>query len=310
MTTATTVRSVADALEDVARWRAEEEARQKSELVEVDDQLSTMKRNIEQLQQQLVALEAFREELAAKGESISDAETARLYQAIFEAMGEQQIAVEERGAVLVQGEAERLSALEKVLAESDLGDKLQEYRQFKETVEPALAAMPESYRAAIEQVHHGVAEALRVRIAELLAEPLPFDEGSLHVEIVFGVDAPEGPPELLIAVTPVHESVHGEWAERTEDLQTYIALRTVQGLLAGCKAAGLPNAQVAAGGHLGLLALEADLEGGSENIASSIETELMSALSNAPELQAANLTFSVRQVEVDHLLPPEDDDAE
>ncbi|NCG17794.1 MAG: hypothetical protein GWP91_02125 [Rhodobacterales bacterium] len=309
MTTATTVRFVADAIEDVARWRAEEEGRQKSKIVEVDDQLNGLTRSLEKLQQQLEALKVVRVELAAKQDTISDAETLRLYGAIFEAIGEQQIAIEERGVQLAQAESERLVTLEQGLVDSDLGEKFKEYRQFKESVEPVLAAMPASYRGAIEHVHNEVAELLRERIAELLSEPVAFDGDELMVEVVFGVDSTDGRPELLIAVTPVHETVHSEWAERGEDLQTRVAIRTVQGVLAGCKAAGLSNVQLAAGGHLGLLAIEVDLQGAVATVGASIQSELAAALNGAAELRAAKMSFAIRQVEVDHLLPPEEDDA-
>lgn len=302
MTTATTVRSVADALQDASRWRADEQSRKKAQIIEVEQQLAELRVSLAKLQEKLTSLEEFRESLGGTEGALEKGEAQRAHEGIFAALDEQRAVIEERSAELLKAEERRLEILQQVLAESDLADKLVEYRQFKETVEPALANMPESYRSVVMSHHEQVATALRERVTSMLADPVHAEGGKLALEVVFAIDAPEEAPELLIVVMPVAATAHEDWASRPEDLQTRMAARTVQAIFNACHDSGLPNVQITAGGHRGLLAVEVDVVGAKKALGDELEKHLHKSFRDALELVAAKVTISPRRVHADHLL--------
>jgi len=162
----------------------------------------------------------------------------------------------------------------------------------------------------VVQHHERLASRLRDHVAALFAEPTTLDEPPLDAEVVFGVDAPDGDPELLIAILPVQDVVHAEWVQRDDDLQTWLAARVLQAVHTGLREAGLPAAQVVCGGHRGLLALEADLVGASRDVAAVVARHLGEVLGASPELDAAKLRVSPTEVPIDYLLPPEPESAQ
>lgn len=313
MTAASTMRSVQDALQDAARWRADQASRQKAEQIEVDQQLAELRLSLANLQEKLAALELFRATFDARGEALARDEVQRAHDGIFEALDAQRGALEARSVELVAAEARRAAMLESVIAESDLAPQLNEYRQFKQSVEPALASMPESYRRVVMGHHEKVVETLRSRVAELTGDPVHAEGPALALDVVFAVDAPEGVPELLVVVTPVASQALERWQERPEDLQTRLAARVVQAIYEACFALGLEGVQVQSGGHRNLLALEADVTGAPANLADELGRRLDAAFRGALELVAAKVTLTARGVHADQVLGPvdeEDGDAE
>ena len=101
------VQSVATALEDVARWKADESAKQQGELVEVDNEIQSLEKAIENLQTQLEALKKFRGELQARGDTLGDAEITRSYESIFAALTSQQAATATRIQAHAEAESQR-----------------------------------------------------------------------------------------------------------------------------------------------------------------------------------------------------------
>lgn len=302
MTTATTVRSVADALKDAARWRTDEEARHKSQLVEVDQQVRELQQALESLKEKLESLQTFRAGLDATGDEAVRGEIQRAHDGIFAALDEQKAALEERSTALKKAEARRLEMLGSVLAEGELAAKLDEYRQFKESVEPTLANMPESYKSVVMGHHETVASALRGKVAEIMADPVHAEGGKLSLEVAYAIDAPEGSPELLVVVTPVAAVAHEDWADREEDLQTRLSARVVQAIYEACHAVGLETVQVNSGGHRGLLAIEADVMGASSELAAELDKRLAKVFREGLELTAAKIEVSARSVHADHIL--------
>ena len=100
-------RSVASALEEVARWRAEAEERHKAELQEVDTEVESLQQAVANLQQQLEALGRFKEELVGRADRIDEDEIDRCYQAIFGALGEQGGALAGRATLVAEAEGAR-----------------------------------------------------------------------------------------------------------------------------------------------------------------------------------------------------------
>jgi hypothetical protein len=304
MTSAITVRSVADALEDAARWRAEEDTRQSKQRRDVDEQLNDLRASIDKMQEQLTALETFKDGLGAQQGILDGEQILRTHEGIFAALEEQRDVLAERADEITRSEAERMAMVEEVLSGSDLADQLVEYNQFKSAVEPSLAQMPESYRSVVMGHHNKVVDSLRQRMHSMLGEPVHADGGTVQLEVVYAVDAPEGEPELLVVVTPIDVAAHEEWADRAESLQLRLAARVVQAVYQACHTSGLQGVEVMAGGHRGLLALEVDLSGAGSQFGVAVEERLQAVLHKAAELEAANVSVTIRQVEADHLLPP------
>lgn len=302
--------TIKGALASIASWREEARRKQQAELLEVDQELQDLRSKVENLQSQIAALEKFRLELESRAEGVEDQEVARGYSTLFAALHGQALQVAQRAALAMEAEQARTDATIESIARSELAGRFEEYRQFKSTVEPTLAALPDSYRSVIVQHHQQLAAKLRDHVARLLSGPVTLDAPELEIELVYGVDVPEGEPELLIVVLPVADVVHAHWVERTEDLQTLLAARVLQAIYLAVAEAGPPGAQAICGGHQGLLAIEADLLGAQPGIGAALTKHLEQVLSGAPELAAARLRVVPREVPVDYLLPPEEDEEE
>ena len=308
MSRVSSVRSVADALEDAERWRSDREARLKSESMDAEQQLADVKLRLSKLQDQLESLEALQTDLTTQQEKLDDEQVKRVQQGVFGALEEQRDALAERATQLTSAEDERLTMLEPVLAESDLADKLEEYRQFKSAVEPTLESMPESYRGVVLGHHEGVVNVLRERVAEMLADPVHTDGATLPLEVVYALDAPEGNLELLVVVTPVAEEAFSDWYDRIESLEMRISSRLVQAIYEACHGAGFTEAEVMCGGHRGLLALEVDLTGAPKGLEAALEKRFETVARGARELDAGKVEIAVRRVDADHLLAELEDE--
>lgn len=301
-------RGVADALTEVSRRRGEEEARHRAELAEVDQEVESLRTAMANLQQQLEALGKFREELVARLDSVSTGASQRTYEAIFQALREQAQALSGRAAVVADLMRSRRHALDETLEDEEIKGLLTEYQQFKEHVEPHIASFPETYRAVLQGKHHEVQERLREALGDESAE-LPEVEGpALSADVVVAVDAPEGVAEVVMLVLPVIEHVQTAWAEREEDLQTWLAARAMQAIYQVCHAFGLPGAQAMYGGHQGLLAVEVELGAGEPAaVRAALSETLDRTFAQAPELRAAKVEVHAQPVNVDHLFPPEEE---
>lgn len=307
MSTVAEVRTVQTALDEIGRWRSDEETRQKSELVEVDEEIGKLRAAIQNMQQQLEALESFRGDLLERGGGLEGLEIEKAYDAIFAALTQQAKGLATRAGKAAEANKARDAAALDALAKSPVGHLVSDYRQFKETVEPTLKAIPETYRGLIIEKHAQVAKQIQDWVAANAAGPAPVEKvDGLDVEVVFGVDAPDDAPELLIAVLPITDDVHANWVGRDEDLLTFLASRTVQAIYQTVKVVGPPGAQVMSGGHRGLLALEAEVVGARSDVAKVLAEQLVAVYGAAPELAAAKVKVTVREVSVDYLLPPED----
>lgn len=305
MSTENPATTVAQALQGVQAWRAEEDARRLGELGEVAQEIKSLEAAMENLRQQLEALGTFQGELEAKAADLEAVADQRTYQAIFEVMKVQAAALEQREAEGLAASKAHRSSVPELLAKQGLSGVLEEYEQFKSAVEPTLKHVPESYRAALLEVHRKQEARLREALASFAAASM--DAKPLTVDLVFAIDAPEGTPELMVVVVPVAGAVQSGWAHREGGLQTIIAARVAQAIYEAAADVGFVAAQALSGGHLGLLAVELELIGADPKLAEALRTRL-AAVARAPELSQANVTLAVQEVSMDHLLPPEEDE--
>lgn len=297
-------RSLAAALDEVGRWRASSVARLRADAAETDTEIDNLRKSIENLQQQIEALRRSREAFTQQEAILPDEEVKRTHHAIFGVLLEQRAALEARGTALQDLESARRRALELSFNDPALASALQEYTQFKTTVEPTLKLLPESYRGVLQQHHDGVSRRLREHVEKASAGVVELRAPALPVDVVYAVDSPSGSPEVVMLVLPVAEAVHAEWATRAEDLQTLVAARVVQALYTVCQGAGLVQARAAFGGHQGLLAIEMEIAGAKPDFAALLGEEI-GRLAASQEIAAARVEIRSREVMVDHLIPPD-----
>lgn len=301
MSTAT--QSVADALEGVASWRTEQEALHQAEIVEVEGQLARLRADLVQIQAQIGSLESLRGELGTRDLTADVA--ARSYARIFDALRGQYEAFALRADLALAARQERLDAVLAGLPTSEVAARVAEYIQFKEQVEGTLKGLPESYRTAIMAHHQGVSDQIRGWLARQLEAEVAVDAPVLEIDVVYGIDAPNGSPELLLCVLPIADAVFTAWADRPEDLATALGARVVQGIYETTRQTGPAGAMVECGGHRDLLAIEVDLEGAHGDVERVLGDNLTAVLASAPELAAAKVRVRPRRVDADFLLLPD-----
>ena len=306
MTAASTARSVSDALFEVEQWRSSEEARHQAEILDVDQEIKNLQSAIENLQHQLEALDRFRSDLGARVRALAPQYVGRAYQSVYGVLTIQAAWVDEREKLVAVAEKTRRTALPDILGRSEIGPVLEEFRQFKTTVEPTLKALPESYRSVIQRHHQGVTDRLRDHVAAVLTTPITIDADERSLDVIYAVDAPDGEPELLVVVLPVPETVHRNWKERGDGLSLWIAARVVQAVYEAAASANFGKAQVVAGGHQGLLVIEVDLAGAGMSFVEQLGRHVTEVLAQAPELGGARLKIVPRQLQIDHVMPPDD----
>lgn len=302
----TGMQSVAAALEGVAAWAAEQEQRKAAEIVEVDGQIAALREEIAAMGEKLASLETLKGQVEAR-EATAD-QTSKAYQAIFTTLRAQADVLQKRADAVRKKEKERLDAVIAALPTSPVADKVTEYEQFKTTVEPTLTALPESYRDAMRAHHNGVVAEITRHLENELDAPVTVDGDMLALDLVYGIDAPEGQPELLVCVLPMHDQALTAWAEREEDVLTLLGARVVQAVYETAKVHGPAGAQVVCGGHKSLLAVEVDLLGAKPDFEAALPDNLHAVLASAPELASAKIRVKPKKVDLDFLLPePEEE---
>lgn len=307
MTAATTARSISDALAEVEQWRADAEAQHQAEILDTDQEIKNLQSAIENLQHQLDVLNRFRSELGTKVRELGTHSVGRAYQSVYDVLKVQAQWVADREKMVATASEARRLALPEMLGRSEVGPVLDEYNQFKTTVEPTLKALPESYRSVILRHHQGVTDRLRDHVAAVLTTPITIDAEECTIDVVYAVDAPEGEPELLIVVLPVPMEVHDDkWAERPDGLSLWIAARVVQAVYEAAAGANFARAKVTTGGHLGLLVIEVDLAGAGMAFVELLEKQIQQVLGQAPELGGARIRIAPRQLKIDNVLPPDE----
>jgi hypothetical protein len=305
MTSAAQARSVATALEEVARWRSEEEARQATDLAEADQEIQSLKAAIGNLEQQLAGLLRLRGELVERSSGVGKDAIDRAYEAVFSALTEQAAALAQRSTQYVAAEKARLAALPDALKKAGHAALLEECNQFRTAVEPTIMHLPESYREIVLEHNRAQVQKLRAAVVAVSGDPVKIEGPAVEAEIVWAIDAPEGAPEVLMVVVPVTEDVATDWGKRGDDLELHVAARTAQGMYAGLAAAGLGEARLNTGGHRGLLVMEVEVVGAKPNLVEALTTALGRALGSGSESTAAGLKLTARLVDVDWLLPPD-----
>jgi hypothetical protein len=298
---------IAAVLREVASWRAEREAQHRADLEGVDEEVERLRLAMEDLQRQLTALSDFRTQVEAQRVRVGVETAHRAHGAVFARLEEQAQALDARAAEALAAEPRRRQLLLERLGQSEHGQALREYEQFQAN-RAQLDALPSSYRDALLAHHDAQGEALSRHLAAFDPGPPTLAADPIELDVVFTVDAAENEPELVSIVLPVHESTYTGWRDREGHLALQVAARAVQGLYEAARGLGLTRAHALYGGHRDLLAVELELGRGTGRApAARIGAAIQEALSQAPELVAAQVSVRAIQLPAEYLLPPDDD---
>ena len=301
------VQSLTEVLDAAHRWAADERAKMGSEIEEVEKEMADMEAAIENLRQQHEALARLREELGVKaggGTTIAE----RYYESIFGALVGQAHAASERAGAIQAAKASQQAALAAAMSTPEIAALQAECEQFATTIEPTLDNFPASYRDLLLSHHRTVEAKLAEHMANLEVDSVEVDGDELQLNLAYAFDPSEGDPEVLTVVFPVAEEVYVDWESRPENLLTHLAARIVQAIYQVCQDAGLADPEGAFGGHQGLLAMEVDLAGASSNLIERLAEAVDTAVAIDAEFNSAKIRVEAVSVDMDHLLPPEEDD--
>lgn len=300
--------SVSGALQELKTQHAREIERQAEELSEVDQELGSIREAITNLEKQLETLTKFREDLHAKQQAGDGVDEGKAYTAIFGVLSGQAQNLAARSAEVAKATAERNASQAATLEDPETKKLIEEFNTFKTTIEPSLANMPESYRAALMGAHTALEGRLQERLAHLDTGPVAVEGDAVSIDVVFAIDAPEGAAEIAMLILPVRDQVTTDWLEKGDTVELTVAARALEALYRACHDLNYGHAQAMFGGFQGLLAVELELPGGeAKPWVDALQNHLAAVLSNSPELKAAGVLAAPALVQADQLFPPEDD---
>lgn len=299
------------AMEQVSAWKADQFAAIAGELVKLEDALGDLRQAIANLTEQQHALEQRKAELSARQEQLDDEADAKAHEALFAGIIAQRAEVAARAAEVAELEAEHQTQLSDSFDDPAVAQLKQEYDTFVTEMAPKLDLLPESYRAVVESHHAEVERKLNEALAAIDHTPPTLEAQAIGCDVLLSVDPEEGPAEVVTLVLPVGPELHEDWGSRDEDLETRLALRTVQVLYEVCRNHGLNAVEAMFGGHQGLLAIEVDVTSAAvSGLGEALKQALDTCYETAPELLRARLGATARLISPDHLYPPEDEELE
>lgn len=292
--------SVAAALQQVEELRAAAQARQQSQLGEIDEEIGRLEQSIENLRAQVATLHEARRAAQEEAQSTLNSSSSAS-QHVFEALRVQSGRLTERNTAWVEAKKALESTRREALQSSEVAPLLQEYEQFHAEVEPTLANLPESYRKVIQAHHETVKSKLQAHLDALQSFPdLTDDELALDVVVA-------GDEGIAMVLTPVSESLYSDWSGRPADLESRVAEVVVEGLYTALRGTALESAEAAFGGHEGLLVMEVELTSDLAGFAGRLDAAMRQVFESAADVTAANVLLNLVRVPVDLLLPADED---
>ena len=303
------LKTVADAIAEIAAWRAEAQVASDGAVADTEKEIENLQTAIQNLQQQLEALAKSREELVGKSAKLSQQEQEKTYEAIRDALLTQVSAVKERSVAVKGAQTARTQAIEQAMATPEAVSLKAKLDNFEAVIEPTLAGMDESFREPMLAMRKGIVEGLDAIVAQSDPGPVTVQAEEIAIDIVYSVDAPDGPAEIVMVVLPLPEEVKESWQDGPEDVLGVIAARASQVVYQACKTVGADNVQAVVGGHQGRLAIEVELPGvDRDSLQTALQKGFDELLSGVPEMEAAKISARAQYALVDHLLPPETDE--
>lgn len=301
----TPIVSIDEAMKRVAKESRDAAGERSYRVSRIENEVEALRRAQTNIDAQIGALELHRQELLRQQTADQGVIREQGQRAIFEALLGQQVVLQERAKTASLLSEERQQVILEEWKSSTLAGEYEEYRQFKEEIEPVLNTLPASYRSVVIRHHQEVTGRLREQYSRQISRPVEVPGERLGFDIVMSLDVYESNRAALIIVLPVGGAWASEWEHRDEDLECSLAYRVIQGVFTAVKGSAMQAGQLVVGQHLGLMVLEVDL------VLSEVPDELgqrftwaiEAAIESAGELRGSHVTGKVTFVDVDTLLP-------
>jgi hypothetical protein len=217
---------IAQALDEVGRWRDAEVEARRARLVEIRGEQARLGEDIAELQRQISTLDDLAARVRQEEDALPAQERARTRKAVDSGLDAEAELVRTRDDVLRLAQEQRDERVATILSQPDVARLIEEYEQFQEA-EATLSLLPEGYRRAIEAHHQGVRDRLRPLMEAAQAPLQAYDGTPVSVSVIASISPASGPCEALAILLPVPFSVYEEGAERGEDLACLLAYRMV-----------------------------------------------------------------------------------
>ncbi len=232
------------ALEAVASWRREVEEAAARRQREFDSEEERLQADIAELQRQLKNLGGLREEASKALSELPSQADQRLHEAILGALKVDGGIITERAGLYglaAKAREERVAAL---ASEPGMAQKLEAFEQLETNREATLEAVPAFYRNLLLQQHEENRRQLAPLFDALSSEIPPLQVDHSGITLVASVDPVAGPPEALAVILPISFEAYQRWAEREEDLETWIGYRVVAAVSAALSRINASDAPV------------------------------------------------------------------
>lgn len=246
---------MAQALDEVVRWREGQADGARARLEEITGEQQRLSEDVAELQRQIATLEGLADRVRQDVAELPKLERARTRAAVDKGLDAEAEVVRSRDSLLRVAQDRRDERVSALLGQPDVARLIEEFEQFQEA-EATLNLLPDGYRKAIEAHHQSVRERLRP-LMEAAQSPLePYAEEFVAVSVIGSISPPQGQVEALAVLLPVPFAVFEEGAERGEDLACLLAYRLIAVIGATLAEVGQPDATVQYADYRGLLAIQ------------------------------------------------------
>jgi hypothetical protein len=296
-------------LEMVERWREETEADLNRQIREIDDETDQINAKIAELQRQITAISALREETQSRLGGLDDEQISRTRDTVLSGLETEGPLLDERAALWRAAVSDQEAAMDRLLQDPSVASLVEEYKQFAE-LEPTLDMLPAGYRKALLAHHEEVKAQLKPFIEAAQASPPTLDVADQGFTLIASLDPQEGTPEALAVIVPVPFETYSRWSERSEDLHALIAYRVVGALASLLSEVGASEAPLQYAPYEDKLAIQVWL-GDSEvqgDIKTALERQVSRLKASSTELQVCRLDPYLVWLSPDAIIPEEGDE--
>ena len=296
-------------LEIVDRWRVDTEAEVDRQLHEIDDEEQRLSASIAELQRQLKAGGALREEVGLRRAELDGEQVERTRDAVLTALELEGASLEARAALYDGTCRAREARISNMLGDAAIAGLEDAIEQFLEA-EPTLELLPAGYRKVLQSHHESVNRQLKPVFEAIESEPEPVDAALDGFSLVLSLDPVEGRPEALALIVPVPYETYARWSDRGEDLHALLAYRIIGAVAAALRAVGASDAPIQYAPYEGRLAVQVWL-GDSQvqgDIREVLGAEIERIKDEATELRVARLVPVAVWLAPEAIVPDEDED--
>ncbi|MDG1481468.1 MAG: hypothetical protein P8R54_17870 [Myxococcota bacterium] len=291
------------ALEAVASWRrgVEDDAARRQLELDADEARLTadkeaLQRELEMLQRELENVARVREETARELSVLPAYAEQRIHEAILASLKTDGTIISERAVLYSAAAAARDEKVSALATADGIAQKLEAFEQLETNREEALASVPALYRSALIAQHEENRRELAPLFEALSAEIEPLDVEPSGITLVASVDPVTGPPEALAVILPISFVAYQRWADREEDLETWIGYRVVAAVSGALSTISASDAPVQfapyKNGQLAIQVWLADSEAKGD-LRASFDAEIASLAACAGEFRTAGLSLGV-----------------